>query len=513
MERSLTRWQVPLQPVGSWEASAVLRPLFGTMSYLLPGSRPPPRSRDKAREIAFTADEDFWRQVIDDQLIPGMRVLLDRFVLFDWFPRAPGLYHAPHAKWVRDEALQYRMPSLEQGKPGVHREPSTAADYTVVLAPRGKLSMLEGGVGCVRLRPIPIEGTLHWLVSASSAGVAHAGIPIAIPQDLYLELLADIRGRKPFCARVRGTLAFPPDPFSRLFDAAARMPRLYVKVDAVERCRPKPRLEPEATVAVSFVSAFEGTPRTYATYVTFRPDIDGSFDEAVDWMKDVYVEGTHRGRILTDFDQTRTIFPEARLALDRVMRRHVSRGELQEVLELMQLQGAADRLFDEIDRANLLPPAGQAQRDTVFISYSHAAEQRTGWVKRIRTHLGALPPDKVEVWDDSRIRPGDRWRAEIDAALRRARVAIVVLTPDFLASSFIRESELPALLSAAEAGGAQVLCVYGGDVHLSGDAARLEQYQFVNDMTKPLQGMAPAEREAVFKQLAASVDRIVQHGR
>ena len=284
------------------------------------------------------------------------------------------------------------------------------------------------------------------------------------------------------------------------------VPRLYLKVQALDRYESPASVSPEATVAVSFVSEFEGAPRAYATYVTFRPDTAGSFEEAVRWMKSEYVEGAYGGRIITDFDQTRTVFPEARLALARVMGRLVSRGELREVVELMHTHASIDQLFDEIDRKDLLPARSSRRRKSVFISYAHAAEVETGWVKRLRTHLSGLPEDRVDIWDDSRIRPGQKWRTEIDKALKQTRVAVLVLTADFLASEFIRSAELPALLEAAESDGATILCVYGSDVHLSGIASRLEQYQFVNSRNAPLQELSPSKREAVFRRLAAAVE-------
>ena len=144
MEKAID-WQVPLEPIGHWSASAVLRPLFGTMSYLLPAQQPvaaPVRA-----PAIFSSDEGFWQQVLSGQLAAGMTVTLDRFDVLDWFPRAPGLYQTPFARSVRQDALRFREPALEQTKKGVRREPSAAADYTVVLKPQGKLSMLEGGVG------------------------------------------------------------------------------------------------------------------------------------------------------------------------------------------------------------------------------------------------------------------------------------------------------------------------------------------------------------------------------
>ena len=490
---------VPLQTV-RWNSEALLGPHFGTLSYQLPALAPAAAKAD----LTCATDEQFWQSVLGQRLTAGMTVTLDRFHLLDWFPRAPGLYHTEEARWAREEAVMlHRHPVFKGAKSNLQAQERN--DYTVILTPQGKSSMLQGGVGCIRLKPLTIAGEPHWLMSASAAGIAHAGVPLAVPRKLYAGLLGALHDEGHVCARIRGELDFVPDLFTALFDRSVRVPRLYVRVTGIEACEPTV-VQPESTIAVSFVSEFEGRPDIYATYVTFRPDVAGSFDEAVTWMKREYVEGEYDGRIITDFDQTRTIFPEARLALKKVMGRLVSRGELRETIELMQANASVDEFFSRMDRQELLAAKPGSRRSKIFISYAHAAEAQTGWVKQIRTQLGAARRGDVEVWDDSRIKPGQKWKGEIEKAIRQARVAVLVITAEFLASEFIRDSELPLLLEAADAEGATILCVYGSDTAIVGDAKRLLDYQFLNGRERPLQAMSPAERSLLFRRLAEAVD-------
>jgi formylglycine-generating enzyme required for sulfatase activity len=104
-------------------------------------------------------------------------------------------------------------------------------------------------------------------------------------------------------------------------------------------------------------------------------------------------------------------------------------------------------------------PQPGPERRHVFISYSHADRV---WVERIRQVMAPLLRAgglQVRLWDDSQIQPGDRWLEEIEAALASARVALLLVSAEFLASEFVMHEEVPRLLAAAEAEGMQVLWV------------------------------------------------------
>lgn len=89
----------------------------------------------------------------------------------------------------------------------------------------------------------------------------------------------------------------------------------------------------------------------------------------------------------------------------------------------------------------MLPPG---REPVVFISYSH---RDRGIKDRLVKHISVLGPTSFELWDDTSIRTGDDWRGRIGDALARADAAILLISADFLTSSFIKETELPALLA------------------------------------------------------------------
>jgi TIR domain-containing protein len=81
----------------------------------------------------------------------------------------------------------------------------------------------------------------------------------------------------------------------------------------------------------------------------------------------------------------------------------------------------------------------------VFVSYSR---EDAGWMERF---VKMLEPERrglgLEVWVDTAIATGREWRGDMEAAIARADVALLLVSSDFLASSFIVEQELPALVA------------------------------------------------------------------
>jgi hypothetical protein len=86
----------------------------------------------------------------------------------------------------------------------------------------------------------------------------------------------------------------------------------------------------------------------------------------------------------------------------------------------------------------------------VFISYSHKDRE---WLQRFTTALKPLVRGElITVWDDKSILPGTNWFDEIKQAIYNCRIAVLLVSQDFLASEFINQEEFPELLRRRDQG-------------------------------------------------------------
>jgi len=150
-------------------------------------------------------------------------------------------------------------------------------------------------------------------------------------------------------------------------------------------------------------------------------------------------------------------------------------------------------------------PSTPSPRRQVFISYAHADAQ---WLERLQTHLKPLErAGQIDRWDDTRIKPGMEWRKEIEQALARARVAVLLVSAAFLASDFIAGNELPPLLAAAEEEGALILPIILSPC-LFEDTPELSRFQAFNPPSKTLEEMSDPEWKRVLVTVSKQIKDI-----
>jgi Inner membrane component of T3SS, cytoplasmic domain/TIR domain len=143
----------------------------------------------------------------------------------------------------------------------------------------------------------------------------------------------------------------------------------------------------------------------------------------------------------------------------------------------------------------------------VFISYSH---RDAAWLERLRVHLEPLvSSDRLQVWHDGIIEPGERWLETLREAVGRARVAILLVSPDYLASRFIAREELTPILRAAEAEGLRVFWI---PVRASiVDKTELATLQAAQPPDKPLAALRGAAVDRALANIAHSIYEVFEH--
>ena len=158
----------------------------------------------------------------------------------------------------------------------------------------------------------------------------------------------------------------------------------------------------------------------------------------------------------------------------------------------------------------LAPPSIEAKNEKkkkVCIYYSHKDIKH---LLRLQTHFASYGKKNViDIWDATKIGAGAQWREEIEKALETTRVAVLLVSADFLASEFIAENELPPLLKAAESGGTIILpvilspCVF--------EDTPLQEFQAVNHPSEPLSKLTGSRRDEVWVTLVKFIMKLVNN--
>lgn len=91
----------------------------------------------------------------------------------------------------------------------------------------------------------------------------------------------------------------------------------------------------------------------------------------------------------------------------------------------------------------------------VFYSYSHKDEKL---LAKLEAHLAALKNQGIITgWHDRKIEAGEEWKDKIDEHLDTARVILLLVSAEFLASRYCYDVEVARAIERHEAGNARVI--------------------------------------------------------
>ena len=275
----------------------------------------PGETARQAEDQTYTSNEEFWAVFLEKPSVRMEWVKLPRFQVTDWFPRSPGQYHAQWAKYARDDARDFL----------------TERDGVRFFRPEGKGLMMEGGIGSVRFKPLIIEHSECWLCTATSDGLCHTGIPLAVPDYLVEHVDYGFGGYYD----VRGQIRILPRFLEGYFGHLERVPQIYVLVDAIEPVGAHSDRTPSVLITpmIYFTARrgqLEQPVQGYVTFAQCRADSVTEQDRAADWMA-WYVE-QYGEQIITDYDQQRPAFKGVPFGLDNIMSARFSQDYARELL-------------------------------------------------------------------------------------------------------------------------------------------------------------------------------------
>ncbi|MCB0211494.1 MAG: SIR2 family protein [Anaerolineae bacterium] len=144
---------------------------------------------------------------------------------------------------------------------------------------------------------------------------------------------------------------------------------------------------------------------------------------------------------------------------------------------------------------------------SIFISYSQKDDAAKD---KLLSHLGVLQrAGLISLWSADQIGAGDEWAQAIDQAIARAKVAILLISANFLTSDFILSQEVPKLLKRRQEEGLVVFPVI-----TTACAWRmvdwLAEMQVRPQSGKPVYGDGGSHVDEDFAEIAVEVGRIVR---
>jgi hypothetical protein len=236
-------------------------------------------------------NREFWERA--RHFAEGQHILLESFHVTEWLPASPGRYFTERAKMERNRAEQFW----------------TEREYL----PLGKLGMILGGIGSVRLASKRTKfGILHFL-GATSSGDSNQGIPLCVPSDMYGQLADPIRQYGGMRCQVAGTIQVLDRSIDRIsFDPG--IPKYAVLADDIRIINPSAGGVIQAAASVLYGGACREYERDYRannamgwSFAYFNPAIDSAngLRNAVEWLEDyVRRHSVSEGpRIIGDFDE------------------------------------------------------------------------------------------------------------------------------------------------------------------------------------------------------------------
>jgi hypothetical protein len=324
--------------------------------------------KPKRKDIKFTSNEDFWKHVIKNKAHIDQYVSLSNFFLTEWLPMSPGLFHTEEAienrryasrYIVRDDYRQHikDLPLLKKsiklkGESIQHR-------VAVELDPHGKMNMIQGGIGSLRLQPKKLfNDERMFLFGASSTGICHEGIPIILPSHLYRKIISQIKDDCGLKCNLIGTLQLlPTEGLPIKYNRTIPKYCLFVEdISEIKSSKPEDIL---ISIAITYSKSLRELRHKEWSFVSFNPDnTDRQLMYSVEWLHDYARRYSHVDKpiVLSDFDEFRQHFDKVEFNIKDVANGTLDLAKLAEYEEFLEFKiiNVMGDYFNNISNATIV---------------------------------------------------------------------------------------------------------------------------------------------------------------
>jgi len=274
----------------------------------------------------YDSEINLWNDLSKSNLSDSQNIILEKFNVMEWIPRSPGLYHTKFAASERRNASGFVTEMF---------------DRRYVYEPYGKLAMVRGGVGCLRLLPKEVGGETMRFLCATNSGVVHKGFVIAMKQDIFSKIDDQLQNTGAFSAKLKGEIRYL---FENQDDIPVywgdKIPRAYLLIeDLSDIGPPEPDKSLDVTAAVTFGMKEAGyLQEPKFTYSHFDPTKNHDIEKCVDWIEKAYVQEYQNGVVLTDFDEKQSHFTNTVFPISDLMNPNLTRESLSEFFNKLNIK-------------------------------------------------------------------------------------------------------------------------------------------------------------------------------
>ena len=150
-------------------------------------------------------------------------------------------------------------------------------------------------------------------------------------------------------------------------------------------------------------------------------------------------------------------------------------------------------------------PQAPSEGIEIFFSYSHKDEELRDELEK---HLSILKHRKlISAWHDREIGAGEEWKGEIDEHLNSAKIVLLLISSDFLASKYCYDIEMKRAMERHDSGDARVIPIILRHTYWEGSP--FSKLQALPTNAEPVKDGNWRSIDAAFKDVAEGLEKVI----